>query len=96
MGGKDQTLSTSTVTGPKQSGGSSTIGSAQVIQGSFSVINPTFSIQVMDADDPNRIIRTITPHGGLDSSLWKDTTVEGDYSGSTIIKDPRLWKERFF
>ncbi len=37
----------------------------------------------MDADDPNRIVQTITPPGGLDSSLWTES-------------DPRPWKEKFF
>ena len=96
MGGKAQSLSSSTVTGPKQSGVKGSGSSQTVIQGSFSVTNPTFSIQVMDAADPNRIIRTITPPGGLDSALWKGITVEGDYSGSTAIPDPRPWKEKFF
>jgi hypothetical protein len=95
MGGKEQSLSTSTVTGPKQSGEKS-IGSASVIQGSFSVIKPAFSIQVMDAHDPNRIVRTITPPGGLDKALWTGITVEGDYSGTATIDDPRPWKEKFF
>jgi hypothetical protein len=79
-GGKGQTLGTSTATGSKEQG--STIS---VIQGSFSVTNPAFTIQVMDAEDPNRIVRTITPPGGLDKSLW--TGEAGD---------PRPWKERFF
>jgi hypothetical protein len=96
MGGKEQDLTSTTVKGSKQSGQKS-IGSAQIIQGSFSVINPTFTIQVMDGDDPNRIIRTITPPGGLDSALWTGKTVEGDYSDTTItIPDPRPWKEKFF
>ncbi|MDD1695352.1 MAG: hypothetical protein LUQ54_00500 [Methanoregula sp.] len=78
-GGKGQSLSTSTVSGSKESGSTHT-----VIQGSFSVTQPVFTIQVMDAEDPNRIVRTISPPGGLDSSLWKGTN------------DPRPWKERFF
>ena len=57
--------------------------SHSVMQGSFSVTNPMFILQVMDADDPNRIVRTITPPGGLDSTLW---------TGS----DPRPWKEKFY
>ncbi|MDD1699545.1 MAG: hypothetical protein LUQ04_02000 [Methanoregula sp.] len=86
MGGKDQKLSSSTVTGPEGSGISKT-----VIQGSFSVITPTFTLQVMDADDPNRFVRTITPPGGLDSTLWKSGT------GSGIdASDPRPWKEKIF
>jgi hypothetical protein len=96
MGGKAQSLSTSTFTGPKQSGSKGSGSSQTVIQGSFSVTNPTFSIQVMDAEDPNRIIRTITPPGGLDSALWTGKSVTGDYSGDTVIPDPRPWKERFF
>ena len=39
----------------------------------------------MDAEDPNRIVRTITPPGGLDKSLW--TGEAGD---------PRPWKEKFY
>jgi hypothetical protein len=37
----------------------------------------------MDANDPNRIVRTITPPGGLDLTLWKES-------------DPRPWKEKFY
>jgi hypothetical protein len=59
-------------------------GTHTIIQGSFSITNPEFTIQVMDAEDPNRIVRTITPPGGLDSSLW------------TGAGDPRPWKEKFY
>jgi hypothetical protein len=59
-------------------------GSLTGIQGSFSVTNPAFTLQVMDAEDPNRIVRTITPPGGLDKSLW------------TRAGDPRPWKEKFY
>ncbi len=76
MGGKDQKLRSSIVEGGEGI-------SHSFVQGSFSVITPQFILQVMDADDPNRIIRTITPPGGLDSSLWTDS-------------DPRPWKEKFF
>lgn len=96
MGGKAQSLTSSTVTGSKESGVKGSGGSISVIQGSFSVTNPSFSIQVMDAEDPNRIIRTITPPGGLDSALWTGKTATGDYSGEIIIPDPRPWKEKFF
>lgn len=97
MGGKEQSLTSTSVKGPKESGVKS-IGSAQVIQGAFSVAIPTFSIQVMDADDPNRIIRTITPPGGLDKSLWTGKSVTGGYSNdeTTAIPDPRPWKEKFY
>lgn len=76
MGGKDQKLGSSVVKGPEGV-------SHSYLQGSFSVISPKFTLQVMDADDPNRIVRTITPPGGLDSTLWTDA-------------DPRPWKEKFF
>jgi len=79
VGGKGQSLGTSTVTGSKESGGTHT-----VIQGSFSSSFPEFVVEVIDADDPNRVVRTITPPGGLDKSLWTSTN------------DPRPWKERFF
>jgi hypothetical protein len=96
MGGKGMTVGSSTVTGPKQSGVKG-IGSATVIQGSFSVTNPSFTLQVIDADDPNRIVRTITPPGGLDKDLWSGTSVTGDYSDTTTtVEDPRPWKEKFF
>jgi hypothetical protein len=52
--------------------------------GSISTAMPKFSIQVMDAEDPNRIARSITPYGTLDPDLWT-----GD-------DDPRPWKEKFF
>ena len=44
------------------------------IQGSYAVVNSQFSIQVMDATDPNRIVRTITPPGGIDPALWAGIT----------------------
>jgi len=78
MGGKDQKLGSSIVEGEEGSGIFHSF-----VQGSFSVTNPLFTLQVMDAADPNRIVRTITPPGGLDSTLW---------TGS----DPRPWKEKFY
>lgn len=47
---------------------------------------PSFSIQVIDADQPNRTVRTITPPGGLDPKLWAKGK---DY-------DPRPWVEKFY
>ncbi len=79
VGGKGQSVGISTVTDSKESGSTRT-----VIQGSFSSSFPGFTVDVMDADDPNRVVRTITPPGGLDKSLWTSTN------------DPRPWKERFF
>jgi len=49
---------------------------------SYSTVLPTFSIDVVDADNPSSIVRTITPPGNLDPSLWK-------------TDDPRPWKEKF-
>lgn len=90
--GKDQRLSTSTVTGPKSSGIKGSGSSQTVIQGSFSVTNPDFTIQVMDGEDPNRIVRSINPPGGLDKSLWVKKTSDGDL----ISSDPRPWIEKFY
>ncbi len=59
------------------------------IQGSYSSVFPRFTIQVMDAEDPNRIVRIITPPGGLDENLWK-----GETDG--ISNDPRPWVEKFY
>lgn len=59
--------------------------SAASSEGSYSTAMPTFSIEVIDANDPNRIVRTITPPGGIDPSLWNEEET-----------DPRPWKEKFF
>jgi hypothetical protein len=56
------------------------------LSGSYSGVKPEFIIQVMDADDPNRIVRIVTPPGGIDAALWKT-------AGST---DPRPWTEKFY
>jgi hypothetical protein len=46
---------------------------------------PRFTITVIDASDPNRVVATISPTGGgiIDSSLWDDDN------------DPRPWKHKF-
>jgi hypothetical protein len=93
MGGKGQTLSSSTVTGPKNSAAPGSGSSRTFIQGSFTVSNPQFTLAVMDGDDPNRIVRSITPPGGLDSSLWVAKT---DDNGNLLSTDPRPWIEKFF
>jgi hypothetical protein len=49
---------------------------------SYSTVLPSFSIDVVDADNPSSIVRTITPPGSLDPLLWK-------------TDDPRPWKEKF-
>ena len=64
---------------PTQGEGVSMSGAA----GSYSTAMPSFSIEVVDADDPTRYIETITPPGSLDPLLWKDN-------------DPRPWKEKIF
>jgi hypothetical protein len=79
------------------------------IQGSYSVVNPQFSIQVMDATDPNRVVRTITPPGGIDPDLWEGITPTIPAATSTIppkygtieptptfSTDPRPWLEKFY
>jgi hypothetical protein len=97
LAGKGQSMSTSTVTGPKLSGIKGSGSSQTVMQGSYSVTIPQFSVQVMDGNDPNRIVRTITPPGGIDKDLWSGKTTESEDSDTSItIPDPRPWKERFF
>lgn len=49
----------------------------------FASAFPRFTITVMDADDPGRTVRTISPGGIIDEQLWRD-------------RDPRPWKEKFF
>ncbi len=77
------------------------------VSGSYSSAMPEFIIQVMDAEDPNRIVRTITPPGGIDLNLWTgvkgsinpaNTPKSGRVSNSpdTPIVDPRPWTEKFF
>ena len=95
-GGKDLTLDTSTVTGPKLSGLKGSGSSQTVIEGSYSIVIPLFTIQVMDGKDPNRIVRTITPPGGIDKELWTDKSIETEDLESVTIPDPRPWKEKFY
>jgi len=80
------------------------------IQGSYASVNPVFSIQVMDATDPNRIVRSITPPGGIDPKLWAGTKYSEPAETQTTAKkyeaveatltpattDPRPWTEKFF
>jgi hypothetical protein len=77
------------------------------VQGSYSGAIPQFTIQVMDAQDPSRIVRTISPPGGIDINLWKGikgsinpaSTVKASRqtnSADTPIVDPRPWTEKFF
>jgi hypothetical protein len=78
------------------------------IQGSYASVMPVFTIQVMDATDPNRIVKTITPPGGIDPNLWigitqatPEVTRVSKYAEiaptptfSSI--DPRPWTVKFF
>jgi hypothetical protein len=77
------------------------------VQGSYSGATPLFTIQVMDAEDPNRVVRTISPPGGIDINLWKgikgtinpaSTAKKGKEttSADTVYTDPRPWTEKFF
>jgi hypothetical protein len=80
------------------------------ISGSYGSVTPVFSIQVMDATDPNRIVRSITPPGGIDPNLWKGITPTTPAVTSTTRPkyavtaatptlgniDPRPWTEKFY
>jgi len=78
------------------------------IEGSYSTVKPEFSIQVMDGDDPNRIVRTITPPGGIDLDLWLGNEPEDNEYPTRTSKyaeqvtpditpvDPRPWTEKFY
>jgi hypothetical protein len=98
-----QKLTTVTVTPTHGSGASSSD-----ISGSYSITNPQFTLQVMDANDPNRIVRVISPPGGINLNLWLGVTPTTVSSGglkhyqsivdakTTLNTDPRPWKEKFF
>jgi hypothetical protein len=77
------------------------------VSGSYSTTQPQFSIQVMDGDDPNRIVRTITPPGGIDLDLWLGKKGEAKENSQVNFKkvvddptfkavDPRPWTEKFY
>jgi hypothetical protein len=82
--------------------------SSSGISGSYTSVKPQFTLQVMDANDPNRIVRVITPPGGIDLNLWLGiapttpsssilkTRPSSDYTTSIKNTDPRPWKEKFF
>lgn len=78
------------------------------IQGSYASVSPEFSIRIMDASDPNRIVRTITPPGGIDPNLWAGVTpttpentripkyAETVATPTLSNTDPRPWTEKFY
>jgi len=80
------------------------------ISGSYASVTPVFSIQVMDATDPNRVVRSITPPGGIDPNLWKGITpttlpftsttrpkyAETVATPTISYTDPRPWTEKFY
>jgi len=66
--------------------GTTTSKAAGVASSHATEVFPSFTIQVIDADQPNLTVRTITPPGGLDAALWKKGK---DY-------DPRPWVEKFY
>lgn len=105
IGQKSGNTIQSTAVTPTLGQGSSYSG----IQGSYASVSPEFSIQVMDAADPNRIVRTITPPGGIDPDLWAGVTQTTPEVTRTARKyaeiaetptlsftDPRPWTEKFY
>jgi hypothetical protein len=81
------------------------------VSGSYSTAQPQFTIQVMDGDDPNRIVRTITPPAGIDLDLWTGvkkkvvadnlnsqlkTNQKKTVDDSLKAVDPRPWTEKFY
>ncbi|WP_292424061.1 hypothetical protein [Methanoregula sp.] len=78
------------------------------VQGSYGSVSSEFSIQVMDASDPNRIVRSISPPGGIDPDLWAGITratpavttapkyAEVVPTATLSNTDPRPWTEKFF
>jgi hypothetical protein len=88
------------------SGSGSTGVSHSGISGSFSTAAPQFTLQVMDGDDPNRIVRTITPPGGINLDLWtgaerevhENSAFRSNQLTYTTISatDPRPWTEKFY
>ena len=63
------------------------VSSYSGISGSYSTVSPQFTIQVMDGDDPNRIVRSISPPGGINLDLWMGTwTAPEEVETSTTSK----------
>jgi len=79
------------------------------VSGSYSTASPRFTIQVMDGDDPNRIVRIISPPGGINLDLWtgviptphensqfRSNQIKTITTAETQVVDPRPWTEKFF
>jgi len=75
------------------------------ISGSYSTLKPQFTIQVMDGNDPNRVVRTISPQGGIDLDLWIGVQPTSDVNAPrkylteptpVPATDPRPWVEKFY
>ena len=71
------------------------------VHGSYSGARPEFTIQVVETGDPGRIVRNISPPGGIDLDLWTASaspTVRAgrDAPAAPLSADPRPWTERFF
>lgn len=52
--------------------------------GANSAVFPTLSMEITDAEDPNNVIETVEPPGGLDVTLWQRSY------------DPRPWSKKFY
>ncbi len=66
--------------------GSTSSKAAGVAESFGAEVFPSFSIDVVNADNPSEIIRTIEPRGGLNPELWD--------KGKEY--DPRPWTEKFY
>jgi hypothetical protein len=76
-------------------------GSWSGVHGSYSGARPEFTIQVVETGDPGRIVRNISPPGGIDLDLWTASASPTPRSGRDapaimLSADPRPWTERFF
>lgn len=86
---------------------SSTKTSSSISALSSSTVNPQFTITVMDYNDPNRVVRVISPPGGINLALWRSSITESrtyadPVTGKTKTEiyttslDPRPWTEVFY
>jgi hypothetical protein len=59
------------------------------VQGAYSSFVPIFSIQVVDAGDPNRTVGTITPPGGIHPELWAGISPTTPAVGPGVTTRPK-------